>query len=504
MSNYFPSTDFATKDSLPSGDPLKIVRGTEINTEFVDISDAILTKADIASPTFTGNVGFAGNATFSGVVNGLGTDDVIYQPAGTGAVARTAQDKMQESVSAADYGGGITLNVPSDYATIQAAFSYIAGKTIAAGTTVTIKVADGTYTLTNGINANHPQGSQIRLIGNETTPDNCVITVSGAPTFDALVVGNGNTLGYLNGFRFTLPSKAGLANNFTAILAYNGATLICGPKVKTNNWYYGIAARNGSFISCDYAEVNNAGDVGIWAYVGSTIYCRNALSTNASDSANGFGFGFQAEYGSAMDCSSASASGCYVAGIASLSNSNLRAIAAITNTNTGSGFLARDNGTIENHGSTADNNTRYGEERITGGVIHGGGVTLSGNTLGSSSGFAYLDNSSAFGARIAANGPFRIDNNGADPTFFNSSGGLQFEVFDTPSSNSWLQISGSSASIPRLQSAGNAANVDLALIPKGTGQLRWGAHSVGSPTPNGYVEWKLADGATVRVAAQRI
>ena len=54
MSNYTQSTNFATKDALSSGDPLKIVKGTEINTEFVNISVAIATKADLASPTFTG------------------------------------------------------------------------------------------------------------------------------------------------------------------------------------------------------------------------------------------------------------------------------------------------------------------------------------------------------------------------------------------------------------------------------------------------------------------
>jgi hypothetical protein len=56
MSNYTQSTNFATKDALTSGDPLKIVKGTEINTEFVNISVAIATKADLASPTFTGTV----------------------------------------------------------------------------------------------------------------------------------------------------------------------------------------------------------------------------------------------------------------------------------------------------------------------------------------------------------------------------------------------------------------------------------------------------------------
>ncbi len=53
MSNYVQSTNFATKDALPSGDPLKIVKGTEINTEFANIAIAVATKADLVSPSFT-------------------------------------------------------------------------------------------------------------------------------------------------------------------------------------------------------------------------------------------------------------------------------------------------------------------------------------------------------------------------------------------------------------------------------------------------------------------
>jgi hypothetical protein len=54
LSNYTKSTNFATKDNLSSGNPLKIVKGTDIDTEFNDIATAIATKADLASPTFTG------------------------------------------------------------------------------------------------------------------------------------------------------------------------------------------------------------------------------------------------------------------------------------------------------------------------------------------------------------------------------------------------------------------------------------------------------------------
>ena len=54
MSNYTKSTNFASKDSLSAGDPLKIVKGTEINTEFDNIATAVATKADLASPALTG------------------------------------------------------------------------------------------------------------------------------------------------------------------------------------------------------------------------------------------------------------------------------------------------------------------------------------------------------------------------------------------------------------------------------------------------------------------
>jgi len=46
MSNYTKSTNFATKDSLISGNPLKIVKGTEIDTEFNNLAIAIATKKD--------------------------------------------------------------------------------------------------------------------------------------------------------------------------------------------------------------------------------------------------------------------------------------------------------------------------------------------------------------------------------------------------------------------------------------------------------------------------
>ena len=54
MSNYSKLTNFASKDSLASGNPLKVIKGTEIDDEFENIETSIATKGDLASPTFTG------------------------------------------------------------------------------------------------------------------------------------------------------------------------------------------------------------------------------------------------------------------------------------------------------------------------------------------------------------------------------------------------------------------------------------------------------------------
>lgn len=46
MSNYTKLTDFAAKDTLPTGTPAKIVKGTELDDEFEAIETSIGTKLD--------------------------------------------------------------------------------------------------------------------------------------------------------------------------------------------------------------------------------------------------------------------------------------------------------------------------------------------------------------------------------------------------------------------------------------------------------------------------
>jgi len=54
MSNYTKLTDFASKDTLPTGSANKILKGTEIDDELQAIETAVATKANLDSPAFSG------------------------------------------------------------------------------------------------------------------------------------------------------------------------------------------------------------------------------------------------------------------------------------------------------------------------------------------------------------------------------------------------------------------------------------------------------------------
>ena len=69
MTDYTKTTNFAAKDSPVSGNPAKVVKGTEVNTEFDHIATAVSTKANLAAPTFTGTT-TAANLTVSGTFTG--------------------------------------------------------------------------------------------------------------------------------------------------------------------------------------------------------------------------------------------------------------------------------------------------------------------------------------------------------------------------------------------------------------------------------------------------
>jgi hypothetical protein len=55
MTDYnYQTGKFSDKDSLPPGDPNKIVRGQDFEDEFPDIETAVNSKLNSANPIFTG------------------------------------------------------------------------------------------------------------------------------------------------------------------------------------------------------------------------------------------------------------------------------------------------------------------------------------------------------------------------------------------------------------------------------------------------------------------
>jgi hypothetical protein len=64
VSNYTKSTNFTVKDTLPSGDAGKVIRGTEFDTEFNAIQTAVNSKTDKIVPASVGNI-----ATLDGTGN---------------------------------------------------------------------------------------------------------------------------------------------------------------------------------------------------------------------------------------------------------------------------------------------------------------------------------------------------------------------------------------------------------------------------------------------------
>lgn len=77
MSNYTKATNFAAKDALISGNPAKVIKGSEVGAEFDAIAVATNSKADAASPTFTGTATFD-NITATGTLTLSTVDGGTY------------------------------------------------------------------------------------------------------------------------------------------------------------------------------------------------------------------------------------------------------------------------------------------------------------------------------------------------------------------------------------------------------------------------------------------
>ena len=158
MTNYTKSTNFATKDALASGNALKIVKGTEIDTEFNNIATAVATKSDSASPTFTGTVtiptlAVTSTSTLTGVATLTAQPILSSLTASKPVFTDASKGLVSTGTLGADQGGtGVANNVAM---TVTGSGNFAYTRTLTAATNVTLPTTGtlstlaGTETFTN-------------------------------------------------------------------------------------------------------------------------------------------------------------------------------------------------------------------------------------------------------------------------------------------------------------------------------------------------------------------
>ena len=159
MSNYTKTTDFEAKDSLPTGDSGKIIRGAEFETEFDAISTAIATKADTAGPTFTGTLTFEtiSDGTI-GVTAFVDEDDMSSDSATLVPTQQSVKAYVDSQVTAqdldfqADSGGALSIDLDSETMTFTGGTGIDtsgSGNAVTFAIDSTVATLTGTQTLTN-------------------------------------------------------------------------------------------------------------------------------------------------------------------------------------------------------------------------------------------------------------------------------------------------------------------------------------------------------------------
>jgi hypothetical protein len=156
MANYTKATNFTAKDGLPTGNSGKIIKGTEIDTEFTAIASAISSKADINSPALTGTptaptAGAATNttqvATTAFVQTALSaafTSGMIMMWSGTIATIPTGWVLCNGSNSTPDLRNRFVIGAHSDTAGV--AYTTVTGSNTASGGTKDAGVVSHTHT----------------------------------------------------------------------------------------------------------------------------------------------------------------------------------------------------------------------------------------------------------------------------------------------------------------------------------------------------------------------
>lgn len=273
---------------------------------------------------------------------------------------KAAIDEIDNNITSRVIDTNTTLAVPGTYSSISLAMDYLQDKEILEGVTVTIQVADGTYSLTGLTNLNHPNGSRIELIGNTTTPANCVLEF----TTGGLMVSDNHSFGKIDGFtiqstEWTSHGVWSDTSGYSGIAAIRGGIVedVGANMVLTKNYYNLRAADNGAIYCSPGVTCSEGGDGNVFAFGNSVIHFRNCTATLAGDSANGLGFGVISENNSWVLCSNSTASNNDESGFYANSSSSMWADNCTADSNGRHGFESNRTSSMQAIDTTSTNNT---------------------------------------------------------------------------------------------------------------------------------------------------
>ena len=178
MSNYTKTTNFAAKDSLPSGNAAKIVKGAEIDTEFNNIATASATKANANNAALTGTTVFAtlsdGTIAITGWVDedNMASNSAVLIPTQQSVKAYVDSNVTAQDLDVTDGTTSIDIDLDSESLGILGGTGITSS---ASGTGVTLAIDSTVTTLT---------GTQTLSNKTLTTP-----VISGALTTNSTIDG---------------------------------------------------------------------------------------------------------------------------------------------------------------------------------------------------------------------------------------------------------------------------------------------------------------------------
>lgn len=169
MATYSKSTNFATKDSLASGNPLKVIKGTEIDDEFEAIETVLDTKADKASPTFTGTVTATTLTTTALTTTGTTTLSASTTVGGNSAAVLATQQDFGAAQYTTPTAIALSSNQTADLETSNVFIVTVSGDAYTLDTTNMVSGGCYTFVIKNTGAYDIDFGSEFYFSGGEPT-----------------------------------------------------------------------------------------------------------------------------------------------------------------------------------------------------------------------------------------------------------------------------------------------------------------------------------------------